>query len=142
METGDDLSEPLGNEADLQLPTDVQGPPSPVADSSAANADPTSAAGPAETAAPAAQSPPQSSESAPAEGGATVAKLAASKKRTRAGHESAIMEIVKEQKMFRSMWQQCKTRELELHNEQLELQKEAGTREERLIDVLQKFIGY
>ncbi|KAL1415541.1 hypothetical protein MTO96_029179 [Rhipicephalus appendiculatus] len=82
METGD---EPLGNEADLQLPTDVQGPPSPVADSSVANADPTSAAGPAEAAAPAVQSPPQSSESAPAEGGATVAKPAASKKMTRAG---------------------------------------------------------
>ncbi|XP_037529413.2 zinc finger and SCAN domain-containing protein 29 [Rhipicephalus sanguineus] len=141
IETGDDLSEPLGNEADMQLLTDDQEHPSPVADSSSANADRTSPTEPAETAAPAVQSASQSSESAPAEGGTTVGKPAAFKKRTRAGHESAIMEMVKEQKMFRSMWQEMKTRELELHNEELKLQKDAGTREEKLIDVLQKFVG-
>ncbi|KAL1421131.1 hypothetical protein MTO96_023438 [Rhipicephalus appendiculatus] len=121
MKTGDDLSKPLGNEADMQLLTDIQGPPSPVADSSSANADRTSATGPAETAAPAVQSPPQSSESAPAEGGATVAKPAASKKRTRAGHESAMMEMVKEQKMFRSMRQILYAQS----NEELQAAKEA-----------------
>lgn len=65
-----------------------------------------------------------------------MGKAAASRKRTRAGHELAIMEMMKEQKMFRSMREECKTRKLELRNEQLKLHKEAGTREERLTDVL------
>ncbi|KAL3208294.1 hypothetical protein MRX96_052575 [Rhipicephalus microplus] len=140
METGNELSELLCSEADMQLLTEVPESSNATVASSTANLDQTAATGPAETATPAVESLPQCSESAPAEAGATAAQPAASKKRIRAGPDSAIMEMVKEQKMFRGMWQECKAREFELQNEQLKLQKEAAKREEKLIDILQKFL--
>ncbi|KAL3244288.1 hypothetical protein MRX96_018910 [Rhipicephalus microplus] len=108
METGNELSELLGSEADMQQLTEVPESSSATVASSTANLDQTAATGPAETAAPAVESLPQCCESAPAEAGATAAQPAASKKRTRAGPDSAIMEMVKEQKMFRGMWQECR----------------------------------
>ncbi|KAL3197727.1 hypothetical protein MRX96_053878 [Rhipicephalus microplus] len=128
MKTGNELSELelLGSEAEMQLVLEMPESSSATVATSTANLEQTAATGPAETAAPAVESLPQCSELSPAEAGATAAQPAASKKRTRAGPDSAIMEMVKEQKMFRGMWQECKARELELQNEQLKLQKEAA----------------
>ncbi|XP_049511173.1 uncharacterized protein LOC125939711 [Dermacentor silvarum] len=81
------------------------------------------------------------SELCPAQSGAAAAKPAASRKRVRAGHDSAVLEMVKEQKMFRTMWRECKEQELQLQNEHLKLQKEAAVREDKLIDILGKFLA-